>query len=114
MWGAVEGDGTQGVLAAYARRPLLNEAPRSPCHHEESLPGAAMAGWTTLTLLDVSHNQLRCLPGEVGACASLETLLAGNNRLAVIPAQVSALQLLKTLNLDCNRWMLAGGTAMSV
>uniref|UniRef100_A0A1D2A1G5 Ubiquitin-like domain-containing protein n=2 Tax=Auxenochlorella protothecoides TaxID=3075 RepID=A0A1D2A1G5_AUXPR len=73
------------------------------CNLLESLPGAAMAGWTTLTLLDVSHNQLRCLPGEVGACASLETLLAGNNRLAVIPAQVSALQLLKTLNLDCNR-----------
>lgn len=85
-----------------------------PRHPTEVLPGAAMAGWTSLALLDVSNNRLRSLPGELGACASLESIQSGGNRLDGIPAQLAALQLLKTLELDDNRsaapfgWRMAG------
>ncbi|TYZ68351.1 hypothetical protein PybrP1_012569 [[Pythium] brassicae (nom. inval.)] len=56
-----------------------------------------------LRTLDVSDNQLRSLPPEIGRLENLETLLLGRNALEELPDELALLAQLRELRCDHNR-----------
>jgi Leucine-rich repeat (LRR) protein len=49
------------------------------------LPPACLAGWKGLRFLDLSENQLKAIPAEIGQCILLERCILNNNQIDALP-----------------------------
>lgn len=56
-----------------------------------------------LETLDVSMNQLVCLPERLHKCVSLQNVTADHNQLSHVPRQLCCLQRLNQLSMAANR-----------
>lgn len=75
--------------------------------HTVELP-SHFAHWQKLERMDVSDNQLRSLPPELGACQALVSLQADRNRLESLPAELASATKLVELHVSGNRLTKAG------
>ncbi|XP_072168152.1 uncharacterized protein [Diadema setosum] len=69
------------------------------------IPDSACCGTLVhcLTSLDISHNQLTCLPSCIGQLCQLEVLRASRNALSALPRELDRLCRLKDLDCSHNR-----------
>jgi len=70
-------------------------------NHIKSLNGIEKA--SRLTILDISNNQLDCLPKTFGQLRNLVTLSLSGNGLHELPESIGSLTQLKTLDCSCNK-----------
>eukprot|EP01126_Amoeba_proteus_P008861 TRINITY_DN13361_c0_g1_i1.p1 TRINITY_DN13361_c0_g1~~TRINITY_DN13361_c0_g1_i1.p1 ORF type:complete len:285 (+),score=44.87 TRINITY_DN13361_c0_g1_i1:132-986(+) len=61
------------------------------------------SSFTALQVLNISGNELRFLPSEIGALTTLEKILVNENELAILPTEIGLLTNVVELNLDENK-----------
>uniref|UniRef100_T1JJ65 Uncharacterized protein n=1 Tax=Strigamia maritima TaxID=126957 RepID=T1JJ65_STRMM len=67
-----------------------------------SLPPSFFSRLSKLRWLDLRHNQLNCLPWNIGEHSNLTTLLLEGNRLTILPPELGLVPNLRGLNIRNN------------
>lgn len=69
----------------------------------KALPATALTVGPAARVLDVTNNQLTCLPDQISNLANLTRLILAFNQLKFLPPSLSELTCLKVLTLDSNQ-----------
>ena len=69
-----------------------------------ALPQVSLYHLRYVKELNLTHNRISILPGDIGALSSLVTLNLSGNRLSTLPLSISRLRALKTLDLTENNF----------